>query len=104
MLGWPKRCKSAHAFLWEYSRKRLQLAYFLGQLGVFLTLRNEAAPGGRLQRLEGRAMPTGGQLPPAHPLLVVEGVVLRELGRGRGERPSASHTAPPHSPPYDKRA
>ena len=36
--GWPKRCKLAHAFLWEYSYKRLKLAQLLGQLGVFLTL------------------------------------------------------------------
>ena len=36
MLGWPKRCKLAHAFLWEYSCKRLKLAQLLGQLGVFL--------------------------------------------------------------------
>ena len=36
MLGWPKRCKLAHAFLWEYSYKRLKLAQLLGQLGVFL--------------------------------------------------------------------
>jgi hypothetical protein len=28
----------AHAFLWEYSDKRLKLAQLLGQLGVFLTL------------------------------------------------------------------
>jgi hypothetical protein len=28
----------AHAFVWEYSCKRLQLAQLLGQLGVFLTL------------------------------------------------------------------
>ena len=38
MLGWPKRCKLAHAFLWEYRCKRLKLAQLLGQLGVFLTL------------------------------------------------------------------
>jgi hypothetical protein len=35
--GWPNRCKLAHAFLWEYSYKRLKLAQLLGQLGVFLT-------------------------------------------------------------------
>ena len=35
--GWPKRCRLAHAFLWEYSYKRLQLAQLLGQLGDFLT-------------------------------------------------------------------
>ena len=34
----PKICKSAHAFLWEYSYKGLKLAQLLGQLGVFLTL------------------------------------------------------------------
>jgi hypothetical protein len=32
--GRPKRCKLAHAFLREYSYKRLQLAQLLGQLGV----------------------------------------------------------------------
>jgi hypothetical protein len=37
VLGWPKRCKLAHAFLWEYSCKRLKMAQLLGQLGVFLT-------------------------------------------------------------------
>jgi hypothetical protein len=37
-LGWPRRCKLAHAFLWEYSDERLNLAQFLGRLGVFLTL------------------------------------------------------------------
>ena len=36
LLGWPKRCKLAHAFLHEYSDKRLKLARLLGQLGVFL--------------------------------------------------------------------
>ena len=36
-LGWPRRCKLAHAFLWEYSYKRLKLAQLLGQLGVSLT-------------------------------------------------------------------
>ena len=38
MLGWPKRCKLARSFLWEYSDKRLQLAQLLGQLGVLFTL------------------------------------------------------------------
>ena len=37
VLGWPKRCKLAHASLWEYSYKRLKLAQLLGQLGVSLT-------------------------------------------------------------------
>jgi hypothetical protein len=27
-----------HAFLWEYSYKRLKLAQILGRLGIFLTL------------------------------------------------------------------
>ena len=31
MLGWPKRCKLAHALLWEYAYKRLMLAQLLGQ-------------------------------------------------------------------------
>ena len=37
MSGWPNRCKLDHAFLREYSYKRLKLAQLLGQLGVFLT-------------------------------------------------------------------
>ncbi len=35
--GWPKGCKLAHTFLWEYSDNRMKLAQLLGQLGVFLT-------------------------------------------------------------------
>ena len=36
--GWPKRCKLAHAFLWECNcYKGLKLAQLLGQPGVFLT-------------------------------------------------------------------
>jgi hypothetical protein len=30
VLGWPKICKFAHAFLWEYSYKRLKLATEVG--------------------------------------------------------------------------
>jgi hypothetical protein len=37
VLGWPKRCKLTHAFLWEYIDKRLKLAQLLGQLDGFLT-------------------------------------------------------------------
>ena len=37
VLGWPKICKLAHAFMWEYSCERLKLGQLLGQLGVFLT-------------------------------------------------------------------
>jgi hypothetical protein len=49
VLGWPKRCRLAHVFLWEYSYKRLELAQVLGQLGVFLTcqLMPAQASGGR---------------------------------------------------------
>jgi hypothetical protein len=38
-LGRPKRCALAHghAFRWEYSDKRLELAQILDKLGVFLT-------------------------------------------------------------------
>ena len=35
--GCPKICKLAHAFLWECSDKRLELAQLLRQLVVFLT-------------------------------------------------------------------
>jgi hypothetical protein len=31
VLGWPKRYQLAHAFLWEYSYKRLRLAQLLSQ-------------------------------------------------------------------------
>ena len=49
VLGWPKRCQLAHAFLWEYSYKRLQLAQLLGQLGVLLaTGRGAGARGSRV--------------------------------------------------------
>ena len=39
VLGWPKICKLAHAFLWECNHKQLKLAQLLGQVGVFLTHR-----------------------------------------------------------------
>jgi hypothetical protein len=52
VLGWPKRCKLAHAFLWEYSYKRLKLAQRLGQLGAFLTRGASASP----VHLEGLAL------------------------------------------------
>ena len=42
-LGWPKRCKLAHAFLWKYSYKRLELAQLLGQHGSLLTLAMSSA-------------------------------------------------------------
>jgi hypothetical protein len=32
VLGWPKRCKLAHAFLWEYIYKGLECAQLLCQL------------------------------------------------------------------------
>jgi hypothetical protein len=34
---WCGRAGRAHAFLWEYSCKGLELAQLLGQLGIFLT-------------------------------------------------------------------
>jgi hypothetical protein len=37
LVGWPKRSKLAHAFVWEYSYKGLKLAQLLSQLGVVLT-------------------------------------------------------------------
>ena len=43
MLGWPKRCKLAHAILREYCYERPKLAQLLGQLGVFLTHRGARA-------------------------------------------------------------
>ena len=52
-LGWPRRCKLAHAFVWEYSCKRLKLAQ--------LTCAGRVA----------------GLAPPADFVLVVAGVVAR---------------------------
>jgi hypothetical protein len=46
VLGWPKRCKLAHAFLLEYSCKKVKLAQLLGQLGVFLTCAPSCAANG----------------------------------------------------------
>ena len=37
VLGWPERCKLAHACLREYGDKRLKSAHLLGQPGVPLT-------------------------------------------------------------------
>jgi hypothetical protein len=44
VLGWPKRCKLAHACLLENSYKGLKLLQLLGQLGVFLTNASPHAP------------------------------------------------------------
>jgi hypothetical protein len=43
VLHWPKICKLAHVFLWEYSYKRLKLAQLLAQLGGFLTWARSAS-------------------------------------------------------------
>jgi hypothetical protein len=58
VLGWPKRRKLAHAFLWEYSYTRLKLAQPLGQLGVVLTCvgaRRRAAAAARMSLRRGLA-------------------------------------------------
>jgi hypothetical protein len=36
MSDWPKRCRLARAFRWEYGHQRLKLAQLLGQRGVCL--------------------------------------------------------------------
>ena len=38
VLGRPKRCQLAHAFLWEHCYKRLELAQLLGQLLASISL------------------------------------------------------------------
>ena len=38
VLAWPKRRKLAHAFLREFSHKRLELAQLPGQLGALSTM------------------------------------------------------------------
>jgi hypothetical protein len=45
VIGWPNRCKLAHAFLREYIYKKLKLAQLLGQLGILLTLLQPATTG-----------------------------------------------------------
>jgi hypothetical protein len=42
----------AHAFLWEYSYRRLELAHFLDQLGAFFSI--VRAVGAGPQRAAGR--------------------------------------------------
>jgi hypothetical protein len=37
LLGWPRRYQLAHAFRWEYSCERLELAQLLGRLGISFT-------------------------------------------------------------------
>ena len=65
MLGWPKVCQLAQAFLWECSCKLLQPAQLLGQFGIFLTMYGRAAGLGALGFLTleaiGGGRPTDGQ-------------------------------------------
>jgi hypothetical protein len=51
VLGWPKICKLAHAFLWEHSHKLLKLGQLLGQLArnlVSFAIKRRMAPQVRL--------------------------------------------------------
>ena len=57
LLGWPKICKLAHAFLWEYNYQRLKLAQLLGQLGVFLTCSSGRRAEGVVRNCPGRKPP-----------------------------------------------
>jgi hypothetical protein len=43
LIGWPKLCKLAHAFRWEYSCKRLRLARLLANFASF-SLTGPAGP------------------------------------------------------------
>jgi hypothetical protein len=59
--GWPKRSKLAHAFLWGYSYKGMQLAQLLGQFDIFLTWdswRARRPPRGQAGDQPARAIPT----------------------------------------------
>ena len=60
MLGWPKRCKLAHAFLWEYSYERLELAQLLGQVDAFLATVQVSCPAGSTFIQDSRAWHTNG--------------------------------------------
>jgi hypothetical protein len=42
-LGWHRRCKLPHGFMWGQSYKRQQLAQLLGQLGVSRTRSSRVA-------------------------------------------------------------
>jgi hypothetical protein len=57
VLGWPQRCKLAHAFLRGYSYKRLKLVQLLGQRSVFLTW---APEGPSSRRASGESTSGGG--------------------------------------------
>ena len=68
MLGWPKRCKLAHAFMWAYIYKRLKLAQLLGHFCIF------HAYGERLGGVNGRGWgPDGERVALAVALAVDEG-------------------------------
>ena len=57
----PKICKLAHALLWEYSYKRLNLAQLLGQLGhrgTWMELSHLHAAARRAALLGGRGAPS----------------------------------------------
>jgi hypothetical protein len=71
--------KLTHAFLWEYSYKRLKLAQLLGQLGVFLTL--AALTGGLRAGAHGLVLDLFRRQPPALGLGQGQG------GAGGAERP-----------------
>ena len=59
MSDWPKRCRLARAFRWEYGHQRLKLAQLLGQRGVCLAwLQKRDAGSPSLMHV--------GQLSPAH--------------------------------------
>jgi hypothetical protein len=86
MLGWPKRCELARAFLWEHSGKRLELVQLLGQLGVFLTSWRVSmifyVPGGKYELMLPPPTPPGQPMVTGVPNLVTVWRHLRLHPRG----------------------
>ena len=64
VLGRPKGYEFAHAFLWEYIYKRLELAQLPGQLGVFLTWQKSSALSRKVLKSTGSAHCTTPSRPP----------------------------------------
>jgi hypothetical protein len=64
VLGQPKGYEFAHALMWEYIYKRLELAQLPGQLGVFLTWQKSGALSREVSKSTGSAYCTTPFRPP----------------------------------------
>jgi hypothetical protein len=101
MLGWPKRCKLARAFLWEYSDKGLKLAQLLANLASFSLLRSAAYGYASGRGLPGR--PRRGACLEDHDVVLLELRQLRLRDELEPRRFYLRHTrSPPSLPPVSR--